>query len=144
MKRIKKIISFAVAMVMSINIGLFANAAQPNDFGDEGGVTVNSVYDNAVTASLSISNKKATCTGKVTGIPGKTTKINIKVYLDRKVSAGWLQVDYVEKTVNGSSTSLSFTRFDLMSATYRTRVEAKLYEGSTYIRKDKNSSSVSC
>lgn len=90
-------------------------------------------YSNAenVNSTLSISGKTATCTSDAKGKSG-VTKIVATQYLEKKWPNAWLPVETWKKTVNSKSLSMTNTKSDLSSATYRVKTVFNVYKGDTY------------
>lgn len=140
----KKIFTSLIAMVLLLNLSVFANANDTSDSSGNEGIDLYYLYTNNVTSNLAISSKTATCIGTVKGISGKTTKIVMTVYLQKKNGTSWSNVTSKSKTVNGTNASLTFQKASLSSGSYRVRTVAKVYNGTKYETASANSSTVSC
>ena len=102
------------------------------------------LYTNGVTSLISIKSKEATCTSKVIGLSGITTKIVITQRLQKKNVYSWSNVKSRTKTYNQVSAVYVNKKGSLASGTYRTRTIAKVYKGSAYETIKVNSSTATC
>lgn len=102
------------------------------------------LYTNSVTSLISIKSKEATCTSKVIGLSGITTKIVITQRLQKKNGDSWSNVKSWTKTFNQVSATYTNKKGSLASGTYRTRTIAKVYKGSAYETIKVNSSTTAC
>ena len=87
-------------------------------------------YTNTTATTLSISTSgTATCSAKLNGYNGTTTKIVIKMTLQKKTLLWWSEVDSWSTTINNWYGSLTKTA-SVGSGTYRVKVEFTVYSGS--------------
>lgn len=137
---VKRIVSLMLVLVTAV-IGLTTTAfAQEvsvcNLYTEKASateVTPYWLYTNTYSSELSISGTTATCTSKVTGYPGVTTKIVITQTLQKKNSSGeWEKVTSWEKTVDGFTASVTNYAYNLSKGTYRLKSVFKVYSGSDY------------
>lgn len=95
---------------------------------DESGIMPCNQYSNTLATSFSISNKTAKMAGTVSGIPGVTTKIHIKLTLQKYSSGSWSKVVSYEKTVNDFDATLYKER-SVTSGKYRVKGVYTVYKG---------------
>ncbi len=87
-------------------------------------------YTNTTATSLSISTSgTATCTARLNGYNGITTKIDIKMTLQKKTLLWWSEVDSWSTTINNSYGALTKTA-SVGSGKYRVKVDFTAYSGS--------------
>ena len=87
-------------------------------------------YTNTTATSLSISTSgTATCTARLNGYNGITTKIDIKMTLQKKTLLWWSEVDSWSTTINNSYGALTKTA-SVGSGKYRVKVDFTVYSGS--------------
>lgn len=88
-------------------------------------------YTSSTVTSLSISNDVATSTSVVNGYSGITTKVVIKMTLQKKTVLWWSKVESWTATFNSPVGSMSKTA-SVGSGTYRVKAEITVYSGSDY------------
>ena len=135
----KKLLSLILCLILSISCFAFTtNAAVIEN------ETVSPMYNytSAVTSTLSISSKTATCKSTIVGKTGVTTKIVITQRLQKKNDDSWNNVQTWTKTVNAVNATFTNTKSSLATGTYRTRTIAKVYKGTAYETIYKNSTTV--
>lgn len=121
----KRMLAFFTILVISVvGFSSVASAAE---------ITPYWLYTNTYSSELSISGTTATCTSKVTGYSGITTKIVITQTLQKKNSSGkWEKVTSWETTVNSFKASVTNYAYNLSKGTYRLKSVFKVYSGSDY------------
>jgi hypothetical protein len=89
------------------------------------------LYTGAVTNSLIITNNTASCHSVITGL-SSITRIEATQYLQRWNGSRWVNVENAvwSDSVNGRRLSMTNTRSNLSSGTYRVYVEATVFAGS--------------
>ena len=97
----------------------------------ENGSAIQPMYDytNKFSETLSISGGTATCKASLTGINGTTTKIVIKMTLQKKTLLWWSEVETWSATYNTYYGTLSKTA-TVKSGTYRVKAVYTVYSGS--------------
>lgn len=134
---LKRILSFLMAVIMLCSVGIIANAETPENLEGEqviaaqigdGEVQPLYSYTSDVYVGLSVSNGTATCTTKVTGYSGTTTKIAIKMTLQKKALIWWTDQGPWSSTTNGYTATLS-KKASVGSGTYRVKAEITVYSG---------------
>lgn len=121
-KRLILVICVIVVTVMCLGMVAYAEGTVPF-----------TLYTYSATSTLTISGTKATCTSKVTGYSGETTKIVIGQTLQKKTSSGtWSEVTSWSETVANYKASVTNTRSGLSSGTYRLKTIFTVYAGSDY------------
>lgn len=86
------------------------------------------MYANAV---LGIKGGTAYAAAEVNGISGKATKINGFLYLQKKSGSSWSTVYTWTDSVNGSDLTLTGEKTNLGSGTYRLKLVAYVFAGSS-------------
>lgn len=86
-------------------------------------------YTRNYVENLSISNGTASCSATLTGINGTTTKIVIKMTLQKKTLLWWSEVEAWSATYNTYYGTLSKTA-SVKSGTYRVKAVYTVYSGS--------------
>lgn len=86
-------------------------------------------YTRNYVENLSISNGTASCSATLTGINGTTTKIVIKMTLQKKTLLWWSEVETWSATYNTYNGTLSKTA-SVKSGTYRVKAVYTVYSGS--------------
>lgn len=128
----------AAFIVMTISLGFFAYAQNAENTENEITVTDSYIsviaqpmyeYTYSVLPSLSISGEKAACTTVVSGYSGTTTKIQIKMTLQKRFLFWWNEEESWSSTTNGYSATLYKTAA-VDSGTYRVKAEITVYSGS--------------
>lgn len=132
---VKKIISLMLSIVLIFCVSFIASAESPVVALETLEQTESDVmpcfeYASTASASLNIStDKMATCTASISGYAGTTTKIEIKMILQKKTLLWWSTQETWTKTINGSLGSLIKTT-SVNSGTYRVKIEFTVYSGS--------------
>ena len=99
-------------------------------------------YDRAY-AALSISaHGTATASGRIVGIPGKTTKVSIHLYLQKYSSGKWTSVADWTGSKAASSYTLKKTKNVAKGHEYRTKAVCTVYAGSSAEKTTKYSTAV--
>ena len=90
-------------------------------------------YINTTATGLSISGGQATCAGTVVGYNGVTTKVVIKLYLERKLASVTTWSPYAEdpaQTFNSWTGGYQMKKAVVSGYQYRTRAVYTAYSGS--------------
>ena len=119
---------FSAAMVAGAE-GASAPVSPASSSEGEPGIQPLFEYTNVTTASLSISNGTATCSSRLMGYSGITTKIEIKMTLQKKFLLWWNTEETWSTTINDCMGSLTKTA-SVDSGTYRVKVDFTVYSGS--------------
>ena len=120
----KKSLALVMALVMLLSFTAVSYAA--ND-----GTAIQPRYDytkNHV-ENLSITNGTASCSATLTGINGTTTKVVIKMTLQKKTLLWWSEAESWTATYNTYYGTLSKTA-TVKSGTYRVKAVYTVYSGS--------------
>lgn len=131
---LKKLISLLLSVVLLFAISTVSYAQSP-EVNASNEIVQSDVmpcfeYTNTTYTSLSISSSgTATCLATLSGYTDVTTKIVIKMTLQKKTLFWWSEVDSWTKTINDSYGSLTKTA-SVGSGTYRVKVEFTVYSGS--------------
>ena len=132
---VKKIISLMLSIVLIFCVSIVASAESPVVIPGTLEQTESDVMpcyeytSNAVT-SLGIStNGTATCSASLNGYSGTTTKIVIKITLQKKTLLWWSTEESWSTTINNYFGSLVKTA-SVGSGTYRVKAEFTVYSGS--------------
>lgn len=134
-KMLKKILSLLLSVILLCSVSTVAYAqdtvAEPGALEQtESNVAPCFEYTNTTYTSLSISTSgKATCSTSLNGYSGTTTKIVIKMTLQKKTLLWWSEVDSWSTTINNWYGDLTKT-VSVKSGTYRVKVEFTVYSGS--------------
>lgn len=132
---VKKIMSLMLSIVLIFCVSIVASAESPVVTPGTLEQTESDVmpcfeYTSTTATSLSISSGgTATCTAALNGYTGTTTKIVIKMTLQKKTLLWWSAQETWTKTINDSVGSLVKTA-SVDSGTYRVKVEFTVYSGS--------------
>lgn len=119
------------APVMIVMIGMLSIPVYAADVGAPEFDIQSAYYNNAIT-SISISGSgTASCSATVTGKRGVTTKITIKLYLQKYSNGKWTTVKQWSGSKNGTSYTLSKTT-SISKGKYRTKAICKIYSGREY------------
>lgn len=86
-------------------------------------------YTNTLSCALNNSGGKAQCVGSVGGYSGTTTKIVMKMTLQKKTLLWWSKVQEWSSTTNDFTAVMSKT-VAVESGTYRVKLVATVYSGS--------------
>lgn len=127
----KKLISILVALTLSSSMFVTSpvNAEITNNSSVVDVVEPAYVYAASVSSILTVNNTVAYCNSKATGMSG-VTKIVATQYLERKVLTLWFPVSSWSKTSNTNSLTMSNSKNELGSGTYRLRTVFNVYNGS--------------
>ena len=123
-----------VIFVMSCTCLSFAYGSDDDD-----GETKAKYYSSAL-ANISISGGTVTTTGKVVG-NNSTTKITIKLYLQKKSNGSWSNVASWTGTKVGKDYKLTKSKV-ISKGTYRTKASCTVYSGNNSEHVTKYSSSI--
>lgn len=132
---VKKIISLMLSIVLIFCVSTVVSAESPVVTPGTLEQTESDVmpcyeYTNTAATSLSIStNGKATCSTSLNGYNGTTTKIVIKMTLQKDSWLWWSTEETWTTTVNNWYADLTKTA-TVDSGTYRVKVEFTVYSGS--------------
>ena len=132
---VKKIMSLILSIVLIFCVSIVASAESPVVTPGTLEQTESDImpcfeYTNTTTTTLSISTSgTATCSARLNGYNGTTTKIVIKMTLQKKTLLWWSEVDSWSTTINNWYGSLTKTA-SVGSGTYRVKVEFTVYSGS--------------
>lgn len=133
---LKKLISLLLSIILLCGFSTVAYAQSPNTIQQE--ETVQSEadimpcfeYTNTTYTALNISSSgTATCTARLNGYDGTTTKIVIKMTLQKKTLLWWSEVDSWSTTINTWYGALTKTA-SVDSGKYRVKTEFTVYSGS--------------
>ena len=137
----KKLLATMMAIVSLISIAVLPAAASGVDL--ENTVMPCYEYTNNTVTSLRISaNGVATATSKLSGYRNLTTKINIYMYLERKVDGEWVAIDSWWADENTYSLTLEETFSVDPGFTYRIHASYYAYSGSDFEHIDEYSQEV--
>ncbi len=127
----KKIISLSIMLILTL---CFSTSAFALDVEPVEPTIPNEPYSytRQVQSTLSISNKKATCSSLVIGIPGEVNMIRITQYLQKKNGSSWTTVASWDKTFYTTTTSFINTKSNLSSGTYRVFTSAAVYHNTAF------------
>ena len=120
----KKILALVMCVVLMCCTGLIASAETP-----ENQIQPRYSYTNMVSCSLNNASGKAQCVSNVAGYNGTTTKIVMKMTLQKKTLFWWSKVQEWSLTSNTYYATLSKT-VAVESGTYRVKLVATVYSGS--------------
>lgn len=132
---VKKIMSLMLSIVLIFCVSIVASAESPIVMPETLVQNSSDVmpcfeYTDSTYASLSISSSgTATCTSALNGYSGITTKIVIKMTLQKKTLFWWGAEQTWTSTINGDYGSLAKTA-SVGSGTYRVKAEFTAYSGS--------------
>jgi len=90
-------------------------------------------YIMTATTSISVSGGQASCTGSVVGYKGTTTKVEITLYLERKLASSSTWTTYAsdpKQTFNSFTGMYTMKKAITKGYQYRVRAEYKAYAGS--------------
>ncbi len=135
---LKKVISLMLAVCVVFSMGISVIAV-----GNDNGIASYYLYTYDATSKLSISNKTASCKSVLTGL-STATKITATQYLEKKNGSKWGAVSggTWSDSTNKNSLTMSNSKSDLSSGTYRLRTVFKVYSGVSYETFEKTSSEV--
>lgn len=116
------------APVMIVIMGMLSIPVYAADVGAPEFDIQSSYYNNAI-ASISISGSgTASSSATVTGKRGITTKITVKLYLQKYSGGKWTTTKQWSGSKNGTSYTLSKTA-SVSKGKYRTKAVCKIYSG---------------
>lgn len=114
--------------VLIVMIGMLSIPVYAADVGDPEFNIQSAYYNNAI-ASISISGSgTASCSASVTGKRGITTKITVKLYLQKYSNGKWTTAKQWSGSKKGTSYTLSKTA-SVSKGKYRTKAVCKIYSG---------------
>ena len=125
MKKIISLLTTVVLLITTMTTGLCAQAAVENG---ESEIMPCYTYVSDHKAILKLNGTTATCQSYVNGY-SSTTKITMKMTLQKKTVLWWSEVTSWSTTVNGTTAALNKTK-SLDSGTYRIKMTATVYSGS--------------
>ena len=128
----KKIISLALAALLSFNTILVVSADPDPETPVEPGIIEEYQYTSSINSDLSISNNTATCRSTVIGFSNTATRVEITQTLQKKSGNSWNFYTSWVKNYNNWYGILSTTKTGLSSGTYRLKTVAKVYSGNSY------------
>ena len=119
-----------VVIVLSLICGITAYAVEPRY-----------IYTTSATSTINISSSTAYCKGTARG-NSSVTKIEATQYLEKKSGTTWSTVSGCTWSDSASSNSLTISnsKSNLTSGTYRVRTVFKVYSGNNYETVEKISS----
>lgn len=135
---LKKFLAMLMCFVLICGTGVVANAegvslddeyTQAVSESGENQVQPRYSYTNIVSCSLNNASGKARCVGNIAGYSGTTTKIVMKMTLQKKTLLWWSKVEEWSMTSNSHSAAMSKT-VAVESGKYRVKLEGTVYSGS--------------
>ena len=127
-KNVKRIVCLLLSLLLLCPLNLVASATTL----EENTVQPRWSYTNITSAALSITTSgTAYCTADVQGYDGITTKVYIKMTLQKYTVLWWSKVESWEGTFNNVYGTLSETA-QVGSGRYRVKAEFTVYSGSNY------------
>ena len=117
-----------IAILLALSV-LFSTGISVYAYGGENAVSPYYLYTYSVKSTLIISGRTAYCESTITG-DRTVTKIYATQYLEKKNGDKWDIVDYWNDSADGNSLSMSNSKDNLGSGTYRVRTVATVYSGS--------------
>ena len=121
---LKKITAFGLVLVMAFTLFCLPASA------DEDGMTY--LYTHKCSTNLSISSLNASCTSRLDGYYGTTTKIEVTQTLQVKNGAQWRKCDSWDATYYSYYCTFTNNRSVYSGNQYRVKSEFKVYSGSNY------------
>ena len=134
MKKTVIAILLALSVLFSTGISVYAY-----DVGNT--VSPYYLYTYSVKSTLIISGNTAYCKSEIKG-DSTVTQIYATQYLEKKNGDKWDIIDYWSDSVNGKSLSMSNSKDNLDSGTYRVRTVGTVYSGSKSEPVEKTSNEV--
>lgn len=133
----KKILAVIMCVILTCGMGTIANAQDvlsDNDVvisseNEESKIQPRYDYTGKISCSLNNSNGKAQCVASVIGYTGTTTKVVIKMTLQKKTLLWWSKVQEWSSTTNSYTAAMSKT-VSVESGNHRVKLEATVYSGS--------------
>ena len=116
----------AILLVLSV---LFSAGISVSAYGGGNTASPYYLYTGSVKSTLIISGNTAYCKSEIKG-DSTVTKIYATQYLEKKNGDKWDIVDYWNDSTDGNSLSMSNSKDNLGSGTYRVRTVATVYSGS--------------
>lgn len=116
----------AILLVLSV---LFSAGISVSAYGGGNTASPYYLYTGYVKSTLIISGNTAYCKSEIKG-DSTVTKIYATQYLEKKNGDKWDIVDYWNDSTDGNSLSMSNSKDNLGSGTYRVRIVATVYSGS--------------
>lgn len=127
-KNVKRIVCLVMSLLLLCPLNLIVSAAAPK----ENSIQPRFNYTGEVYTNLSITTTgTASCITDVQGYSGITTKVYIKMTLQKYTILWWSKVESWEGTFNGVYGYLSETA-QVGSGRYRVKAEITVYSGSNY------------
>ena len=136
-------LSFVLAGALCLAPVQTGNAKEISAVGGGGTVSPCYLYTQFLNTSLLINNKTATITGKATGKEGITTKIHVKLVLQKYSDGSWSKVEAYEKTEKAAYCVLEKTK-SVSSGKYRVKGVYTVYKGEKSEKTTQYSNTVSC
>ena len=121
---LKKITALGLVLVMAFTFFCLPASA------DEDGMTY--LYTYKCSTNLSISSLNASCTSRLDGYYGTTTKIEVTQTLQVKNGAQWRKCDSWDATYYSYYCAFTNSRSVYSGNQYRVKSEFKVYSGSNY------------
>ena len=128
----KKLISLALAALLSFNTILVVSADPDPETPVEPGIIEEYQYTSSINSDLSISNNTATCRSTVIGFSNTATRVEITQTLQKKSGNSWNFYTSWVKNYYTWYGMLTTTKSGLSSGTYRLKTVAKVYSGNSY------------
>ena len=125
----KKVLSLVVAIAMLCSLPLVTHAEAKMITVDPPIIQPLHNYTQDYDETISITNGIATCKATLTGISGTTTKVVIKMTLQKKTLLWWSEVETWSTTSNTYYGTLTKTAA-VKSGTYRVKAVYTVYSGS--------------
>jgi len=126
-RNVKKIICLLMSLLLLFPLNILASAATVPG---ENEIQPRLDYTNVAYVSLAISSSgTATCSADAEGYDGITTKVHIKMTLQKYTILWWSKVETWEGTFNDTFGILTRTA-QVGSGTYRVKAEFTVYSGS--------------
>ena len=127
-----------MCLVLMCGVGVVANAQGISSTDENTSIVFESVenqiqprysYTNKISCALNNSSGKAQCVASVMGYSGTTTKIVIKMTLQKKTLLWWSKVQEWSSTTNAHTAAMSKI-VAVESGKYRVKLVATVYSGS--------------
>lgn len=127
----KKMVSMLLCVIMALSVGMVSASAGTVD--DASDVAIEPLYEYASGRyeSVMFNALSATCYSKLDGY-SDTTKIEIKMSLQKKGLIFWSDVASWSQTFNGTDAYMSKTYTVSGGGTYRVKTTYRVYSGSAY------------
>ena len=137
----KRKIKFTIAIFCIAMLGTCTAAFAA--INNESTYDVCAVNYTSASASISIYGKTATCSGKIWGTTGKTTKTSVHLYLQKYKNGTWINVANWRSSGNTVNRTISKTKNISKGYKYRSKAVCYAYAGSKSEKVTKYSSIVS-